>query len=42
MNLTGGNLPQLNTTLQGSNIGGINNLSNTLAKIEQVDKVFDL
>ena len=42
MNLTGGTLPQLNTTLQGSNIGGISNISNTLAKIEQVDKVFDI
>ena len=42
MNLTGGTLPKLNTTLQGSNIGGINNLGTTLAKLEQVDKVFDL
>ena len=42
MEFTGGTLPNLNTTLQGSNVGGINNLSNTLAKIEQVDKVFDI
>ena len=42
MNLTGGTLPQLNTPLQGTTIGGISNIGNTLAKIEQVDKVFDL
>ena len=42
MEFNGGTLPKINTTLQGSNIGGINNIGNTLAKIEQVDKVFDL
>jgi hypothetical protein len=42
MDLTGGTLPQLNTPLQGANIGGINNLGTTLAKLEQVDKVLDI
>ena len=42
MEFNGGTLPKINTTLQGSNIGGINNIGNTLAKIEQVDKVFNI
>ena len=35
-------LPNLGLNIQGSNLGSVNNLGTTLAKLEQVDKVFDL
>ena len=35
-------LPNLGLNIQGSNLGNVNNLGTTLAKLEQVDKVFDL
>lgn len=40
---TGVSLPNLGTNLLGPNMtGGVNNIGNTLAKLEQVDKVFDI
>jgi hypothetical protein len=40
---TGVSLPNLGTNLLGPNMtGGVNNVGNTLAKLEQVDKVFDI